>query len=98
IRQVASVAQMIPAMLPPGARRPHEVLQIGFNTHLESHLAPAIHPRSGFETASKLRNAPLPAAWPNEGSVTLWLPLALPGVEDELRGARGDSSTVGAAE
>jgi hypothetical protein len=31
-------------MLPPGGRRPHEAPQTGFNTRLESHLNPTIHP------------------------------------------------------
>src|SRR5208282_1729749 len=44
VRQVASVTQVIAAMLPPGGRGPHQALQTGFDNRLESHLNPAIHP------------------------------------------------------
>jgi hypothetical protein len=49
IRQIASVAQMIAAMLPPGGRRPHDGLQAGFDNRLESHLNPTIHPTAVFQ-------------------------------------------------
>jgi hypothetical protein len=54
VRQVASITQMIAAMLPPGGRVPHQALQTGFDNRLESHLSPAIHPYvCTFKTASE---------------------------------------------
>ncbi|WP_420406463.1 hypothetical protein [Nisaea sp.] len=47
--QVASITQVIAAMLPPGGRRPHEALQTGFDNRLESHLNPVIHPKTEFQ-------------------------------------------------
>jgi hypothetical protein len=44
VGHVASIAQVLTAMLQPGGRGPHEVVQIGLDNRLESHLAPAIQP------------------------------------------------------
>jgi len=49
ISQIASITQVIAAMLPPGGWCPHEALQTGFDNCLESHLNPAIHPKTQFQ-------------------------------------------------
>lgn len=49
IGQIASITQLIAAMLPPGGRCPHEGLQTGFDNRLESHLSPIIHHQFDFQ-------------------------------------------------
>jgi hypothetical protein len=49
VRQVASVAQALAAMLPPGGRSPHLIFQADFDDRLESHRNPAIHPKFEFQ-------------------------------------------------
>ncbi|GGB57743.1 hypothetical protein GCM10011505_43280 [Tistrella bauzanensis] len=51
IAQIASMTQVIAAMMPPVGRCPHEVLQSGFHNHLESHRDRPSTPNSSFKTA-----------------------------------------------